>query len=115
MKIRTFYTLQNDVFKVKVVTENWSEGDLSLMGLFGEPEVDIGGTFTGPPAYTLPSNLARILSESPFTQSFDSRDYADAEDRANVWGDEIVAKIDAAVVALRALSDDYTREEVETV
>jgi hypothetical protein len=88
---------------------------MNLMANFGEPEIDLGGSFTGPPAYDLPSNLARIMSESPFTQSFDERDHADAKDRANVWGDEMVDRIEAAVIALRALSDDYTREEVETV
>ena len=115
MNIRSFYTLQNDVYKVKIVTEDWSQGDTTLMATFGEPEIDLGGSFTGPPSYDLPSNLAKIMSESPFTQSFDSRDYADAEDRANVWGSEIGDRIDAAVVALRAQADDYTREEVETV
>jgi hypothetical protein len=115
MKIRTFYTLQNDVYRVKIMTEDWSEGDQNLMSLFGEPEIDLGGSFTGPPAYDLGSNLVKILSESPFTQSFDSRDYVDAEDRANVWGAEIAVRITAAVAALRAMSDSYSREDVVTV
>jgi len=115
MKIRKFSTLVDDVYKISLYTEDWSQGDQDLMANFGEPEVDIGGDFTGPPAFTLSTNLARIMSESPFTQSFDGRDFADAEDRAVVWKDEVSALIVAAVAVLRALDDEFTGEEVENV
>jgi hypothetical protein len=115
MQIRRFYTLNDGVYKVSIKTEKWSELDQQLMAKYGEPEIDLGGSFTGPPAFTLSSNLVKIMSESPFTQSFDSQDYADAEDRADVWATEISARIDAAVTDLRTNTDDFTREEVETV
>lgn len=115
MKIRIFSTVDNDVYKVTMYTEDWSEGDLKLMQLFSEPEIDLGGSFVGPPAYELPSRLVRIKTGSPFSQSFDARDYADADERAVVWDAAIQAKIIAAVAALRALSDTFTGEEVVNV
>jgi hypothetical protein len=74
MKIRTFNKIDNDVFQVIKHTEDFSEGDMDLMIKFGEPEIDLGGTFTANPDFTLPNNLAKLKSESPFTQNFDSRD-----------------------------------------
>lgn len=117
MKIRSFYTLQNGVYKAALNTEDWSEGDTKLMQKFGEPEIDKGGDFTIPPdtEFTLPEELVRIASDSPITQSFDSRDSADAEEMAIAWGAEIIVRITAAVTALRAMTDDYTREEVTNV
>lgn len=115
MKIRIFSTVDNDVYKVTMYTEDWSEGDLKLMQLFAEPEIDLGGSFTGPPAYELPSELVRIKTGSPFSQSFDARDHADADERAVVWDEAIQAKIQAAVAALRALQDTFTGEEVVNV
>jgi hypothetical protein len=55
------------------------------------------------------------MSASPFTQSFDARDHADADERAVVWKDEVSQRIVAAVVTLRANDDDFSGEEVENV
>ena len=115
MKIRKFSTLSDGVYRVSMYTQDWSQGDLELMDKYGEPEVDQGGTFTGPPAFTLASNLVRIKSGSPISQSFDSRDYADADERAVVWKDEVSALIVSAVTTLRANTDDFSEEEVENV
>jgi len=114
MKIRKFFSVNNDVYKVSLTTEDWSENDLNLMARFGEPEVDVGGSFTTP-TFTLPSNLVKVKSEVPITQTFDVRDYANAEARADKWEETISARINAAVVALRTETDDFTREEVENV
>jgi hypothetical protein len=55
------------------------------------------------------------MSDSPFSQSFDGRDYANAEDRANVWATEIISRITSAMTTLRANDDEFTREEVQNV
>ena len=116
MKLRLFFTLIDDVYKVTMRTEDWSQLDQELMAKYAEPEIDLGGSFTGPPAYTLPNNLVRIMTESPFSQSFDEADYpAEAELMADEWADTITTRLNAAIVALRANTDDYTREEVETI
>ena len=115
MKLRKFYILNADIYKVSLYTQEWSEADQALIEQFGEPEIDLGGSFTGPPAFTLPSNLVRIMSESPFTQSFDFNDYADAEDRAGIWNTEIIVRIKSAVTTFRANTDDFSGEAVETI
>jgi len=115
MKIRKISIITDGIYKVTLYTQDWSEADKDLMAKFGEPEIDVGGNFTGPPAYDLSSKLVKIMSESPFTQGFDSDDYGDAEDRAEVWKDEVSARISTAVAILRGNTDDFSGEEVENV
>lgn len=119
MKIRTFYRLSNDVYSVTIYTEDWSQGDTKLMDEFGEPQIDLGGDFgTGPGAFTLPNRLVSILTNSPFTQSFDARDYLatpTAPDAAEAWATEIATRLTAAVTTLRGNVDDFSSETVETV
>lgn len=115
MKIREFYVLDNDVYKVSIYTEDWSQRDKQLMGQYGEPEVQLGGIFTGSYSFTLPTELMHVMSESPLIQSFDSRDFTYAEDMSNRWADEIAVRITEVIATLRAHDDDYTREEVVNV
>jgi hypothetical protein len=120
MKIRTFRTIENGVYKIAVSTEDWSEGDRGLMAHYGEPSVDAGGTFTdgaysGDIEYTLPTMLIRIMSEVPFVQGFDSRDSADAEARARLWESTMQTRIEAEVTTLRSETDTFTNESVLTI
>lgn len=118
MKIRTFSKLDNGVYQVSINTEDWSEGDRALMLKYGEPSIDLGGDFFGEVPYqefTLSANLVLIMSESPFTQRFDSRDYADADERAELWKTTIIDVITQAIIDLRAQEDTFTREELATV
>ena len=114
MKIRKLYTLDNAVYTVSLATEDWSQGDKDLMTEFGEPQIDLGGSFTTP-TFTLPNKLVSILSDSPFVQSFDSRDHADADDRADRWATDVSARLVASVNTLRSNSDSFSREEVQNV
>lgn len=118
MKIRSFNTLANGVYQVAVYTEDWSQLDKLLMAKYGEPSIDVGGSFLGDVPYldfTLSSKLVLIMSETPFTQRFDSRDYADAEDRANLWRSTIIDRLSEAVAVLRTGDDTFTKEEVDNV
>jgi len=114
MKVRTFKVLNNDIYQVSMYTEEWSQLDLELMVKYSEPEIDLGGSFTVP-TFTLPTNLAKIKSDSPFNISFDVNDYANAEAMADRWATEIVVRLTAAIVALRANSDTYGGETVTTI
>ena len=114
MNIRKFYSLDNNIYTVTLKTEDWSENDKQLMQDFGEPQIDLGGSFTTP-TFTLPSRLASIMSDSPFIQAFDFRDYADAEDRADRWATTISSRLVSSVTALRGLSDTFTREAIQQV
>lgn len=116
MIIRVFYSLDNNVYRVSIRTEDWSQHDVKLMEKYGEPEIDVGGSFyDGVLTFDIDNDYRKIKSESPFAQGFDARDYADAEDRAELWGTSIRARITSALVALRQLEDAYSREEVTTV
>ena len=116
MKIRTFFTLDSNVYRAALHTEDWSQRDVQLMERLGEPEINLGGAFyDGAAMFELPDTFVRIKSESPMVQGFDSRDFADADDRANVWAAEIRTRISSAIVALRALDTTFEREEVATV
>ena len=120
MKIRIFKKLVDGVFDVRIQTEDWSENDRSLMVKYGEPEIDLGGLFTDesgeePVSYTLDDVHARILTESPFTRKFDSRDLgsvANAKAIAGVWSSTIEDRIADAVMALRANADTFNTEEI---
>jgi hypothetical protein len=115
MKLRKYFSVTDGVYKVSLRTESFSEVDQQLMAKFGEPEIDVGGSFTGPPAFELPADLRRIRSESPFTMKFDSDDYVDADERAETWSTEMSTKIADAMTTLRANTDDFTKEEVENI
>jgi len=115
MKIREFYILDNDIYKISVYTEDWSQRDKQLMGKYGEPEIQVGGKFTGSYGFSLPTELLHVMSESPFVQSFDGRDFTHAEEMSNLWADKISERIGVEITTLRANDDDYTREEVINV
>lgn len=123
MKIRVYKLLTDGVYKAKVVTEDWSELDIDLMEQFGEPEIDVSGTFDGTQDQALPditfqlsgARLVRVKSDSPLIESFDIRDYADAADRATLWAATIVSRITEAVTDMRAQHDTFSGEEVYTI
>lgn len=122
MKIRIFKKLVDNVFNIRIQTEDWSEEDKLRMVKLGEPEIDLGGSFTfntssseDSSTVVLDSIYARILSESPFTHKFDTRDYKTFEDTrvlANVWATAIENRIIEAVTALRAKDITFTTEEI---
>lgn len=118
MNLRTFKKLDDGVYQIKIETQDWSENDRLLMTRFSEPEIDLGGDFPGINSggeFTLNTRLVKIMTESPFTQRFDSRDYDDADDRAESWKTEIQTRITDAILNLRALDDTFTGEEVQTI
>jgi len=121
MKIRMFYFIENGVYGVSVVTEDWSEGDVRLMEKFGEPEINVGGTLSievGEDTYehlTLDDKYVRIRSGSPITRRFDSRDTVHASEFAELWGERIRGAIGTAYSDLHAKQDGFTREVVYTL
>jgi hypothetical protein len=113
VNIRTFKQILGNIYQVSIHTGDWSQLDNELMASYGEPEINLGGSFTGPPAFSLPDTYSRIKSGSPLVGRFDGDDYADAEDRADVWATEIVVRLKADIDALRANTDGFTGETVE--
>ena len=120
MKARTFKTLENGVCRVSIRTEDWSEADRKLMEKFSEPEIDLGGDIADGSdiVITLDTDLRRVASGSPFAAAFDIRDYDDeaaAKRAANVWQDVILARLTAAITALRLQEDGFTGETLEEI
>lgn len=217
MKIRTFKFIDGCVYRSRIYTEDWSQGDKDRVCKFGDPEINLGGKFyiyhvvtgwhtsasvhdyivdenknqgttldfyskdlvgrtvrnitknfngtvsgwTDDPAttifvstelgntwdyadqyeiypvyFTLPDRYRRVKADSPFEQRFDALTYNDelvygddgqflytvptyykpvANIMAKVWSDEINARLEASVAALRAYPDSYTGEELRTI
>lgn len=121
MKIRIFQNLDNAVFRVVVLTEDFSQEDRRLMYQLGEPEVDVGGDisyeFNGDPkTKTLGSQLVRIMHGFPLAYGFDSRDYegayAEAEAVGNAWKQHVESEIRSKMQALRSNANALPSEEV---
>lgn len=119
MKIRSFRDLLNRVYSVRIKTEDWSQDDTRRMYQHGEPEIDLGGTFTTAPSagvpveFQLPTRLVKISSDMhKMHASFDLRDFADAKDRAIAWNIATIQKIEDVLTTLRALPVDFNSELV---
>lgn len=117
MKARVFKSIENDVYQVLIQTEEFTEKEQQLMQEFGEPEINIGGTFLDATAneFTLPDSYVKIRSDFPYTQKFDSRDAAFSTNtsvKANAWKDAILDSINDSVTTLLATNDGFTGEEI---
>ena len=124
MKIRIFKNMVDDVYRVVLLTEDWSEGDIELMFQFGEPEVNVGGDLT----YTYDENsitkelgdeFVRVLHGFPYARRFDSRDYEGGHEEAvaagSAWSAMVIEAIEDKVTELRAKAAPVKTEEVVNV
>ena len=81
--LRIKRSIDNDVWTITFSLDLnlLPESDKELMRKFGEPSIEIGGTYLAETAdqYTLPLKTLRIRSDLPYTQTFDSKspEYAD--------------------------------------
>lgn len=120
MKIRTFLNMDDSVYRIVVLTEDWSEGDMELMVQFGEPEIDVGGKVDylyndEPKSKTFGYEYVRVLHGFPCSRGFDVRDYdseAEAVSIGNAWKDEVVDRIRESVMGLRAKAAPLPTEEI---
>ena len=119
--LRVFQSIENDVWKLTFVNDplELSETDKKLMQKFGEPEIDMGGSFgSGGDAFTLPHNYARIRSDFPFTQIFDSTATpfnTDTQTKVLAYRDAIVTSFTTALTTLRETTDTFTGEETYNI
>jgi len=118
MKVRTIKTLKNRIYTTEIYVDDFSQMETQRMTNYGEPEINIGGTIPGVPLdIVYPDDLKRLVTDSPFTRSVDGRDFTtdvEAETAADEWAAEMVIRIKAAVDWVRALSDTFTEESLET-
>ena len=115
--IRVFQAIDNDVWKVTFHNDpmELSEDDKKRMRKFGEPEIDLGGTFlegTGD-EFLLPVKKAKSRADFPYTAEFDSRDEpfdTNTSTKVVAYRTEILARITTALETLRDQTDTFTGE-----
>lgn len=123
MKMRVFMDMDNAIYRIVVNTEDWSQGDLELMEMFGEPEIDVGGEIQyllGEEANTktFGSEFIRLMHGFPYRRDFDSRDYRSYDEAIAVgraWKDKILGKINDSVQNLRLKQASLPTEEVSEI
>lgn len=115
--IRTFRWIDNTVWNVQFVNDpnHLSDTDKRLMKQWGEPEIQMGGTFLEGDAneFTLPTKSARLRSDFPYTQEFDSASAPfdeNTQTKVTAYEAEILTRIDDALETLRAHVDTFTGE-----
>lgn len=123
MKKRVLRDMDNGVYRIILINEDWSEGDLNLMARFGEPEINVGGEV----AYivggetktkTLGDEYVRLLRGFPYRRGFDSRDCASVEEAVALgiaWKEMVLSRVDAAIMALRSKAAPLPTEEVSEI
>lgn len=120
--LRVYQTIENDVWKLNFVNDptQLSEGDKKAMKNYGEPEIEVGGTFledTGN-EFTLPLKKLRVRSDFPYVADFDSRDEifeTSTQTKVLAYRDEIVDRFTTAFTTLRAISDTFTGEQTYNI
>jgi len=128
LKIKKF--IENDVWKINFTLEASSmpESDRELIRKFGEPRIDIGGTYLAntPNQLVLPTKYIRVKSDLPFTQEFDAKSHplfltapidakASTQARAYAFQNYFINAFTAAFTALRNSSDTFTGEYIANI
>ena len=126
LKIKRY--IENDVWKLMFSLDavSLSENDKELIRKFGEPEINIGGTYlTGDPEeYTLQDKYLRVRTDLPYIQEFDAKslDFPSqveaqlaAQAQALAFQTSFVTNYEAAFIILRATGDTFTGEYVENI
>lgn len=123
MKKRVLRDMDNGVYRIILINEDWSEGDRDLMARFGEPEINVGGEVSyivsgETKTKTMGDEYVRLLRGFPYQRGFDSRDYASVEEAVALgvaWKEMVLSRIDAAILALRAKAAPLPTEEVSEI
>lgn len=121
-KILVNQFIENDVFVLSfaVDKQSLSYDDKSRIGKYGEPVIQIGGTFLDgtPNEFTLPDKSVKFTSGFPFRQDFDSTTEpfdTNTTTKVLAYRDDILDRIDTAVEALRAQTDNFTGEYIHNI
>lgn len=126
LKIKRY--IENDVWKLMFALDavSLSENDKELIRKFGEPEINIGGTYLSgdPEEYILQDKYLRVRTDLPYIQEFDAKSLsyqnqadaqAAAQAQAVAFQAAFVGKYEDAFATLRATGDTFTGEYVENI
>jgi len=118
MIVKRIRVLVNDVFKQTVYTAEWAQSDQDLMTKFGEPLVEVGGTFDNGSGliFTLDPKQVKIMTgfAAGVLQTFNGATDPQAEAKCLYWGTQVEARIATEVANLRANDDNFSGETTTT-
>lgn len=131
-KLRVFKSIENNNYVVIFVNDpnSLSSSDVEAMQKFGEPEINMGGTFLATTAneFVLPSKFARIRADFPQRVEFDSTSdgfRTNTVIKVTAYATEIASRFQKAFVnptpamgeslGLRDLNDAFTGEQITNV
>lgn len=119
-KMHIYQSIENGIFVVSFKWDptSFSDVDKQLMAKYGEPVVNVGGTFLASTGnqFILPDTFKRVVTDFPHTQRFDpadSRFTTNIQTKASAYRTELMATITAAFTTLRANNDTYTQEIIQ--
>ena len=123
--LRIRRSIENDIWKITFSLDLAAlpESDKELMRKFGEPTINVGGTYTDNTypttfTYTLPDKFILVRTDMPYTQTFDSKsaDFATGtQAKALLYEATFIANYQAAFVTLRTFTDTFSGERVVTL
>lgn len=125
-KLRVYQSVESGFWQLKFINDPTALAlsDQVLIEKYGEPEINVGGTFLDGTAneFTLPDYTVRVVTDMstavPFIQQFDPTTTPfDTNTQTKVEGyrDAIVVLFQAAFTTLRAHTDTFTGEEIYNV
>lgn len=121
-KLRIFNTIDNDVYSVQIDQDRTalSDTDKTFIKKFGEPTVNLGGTFLPDSGntYTLPAQYVKVVSGLPVTMKFDSTTApfnTATVTKVNQFVTDTITKFTDAFTTLRANTDTFSGEIVSNI
>lgn len=125
MRLLEQINLVNNAYHVVVTPVEFEGREPEVLAQYGQWPVDCGGLFASndpPVEFTLPSNVRLFPQAFPHKQIFPLQEHADANDRAIVYLETLVARLlearDAALSrnpgVLRSEYVDYPPENEDT-
>ena len=118
-QLRVFQSIKNNRWTLlfKNETDILSDSDKALIAKFGEPQINVGGTYLGSTAntFTLPDDYVKLFSGFPYTRVFDASTTpfsTNTQTKVEGYRDAIVAAVTAALTTLRNNTDTFTSEKI---
>lgn len=125
MKLQTFIDVVDNRYRVEIRIYNTTSLEDELMDQYGEPLIEVGGSFSGTvnlpgggtqaADFTLPAEQRRLKSDFPLVKYFDLDDDADSDVDARLYADTIATRITTAKNTLLTNDQNFVSESVTTI
>lgn len=125
MKLQTFIDVVDNRYRVEIRIYDTTSLEDELMDQYGEPFVEVGGSFSGTvnlpeggtqaADFTLPAEQRRLKSDFPLVKYFDLDDDADSDVNAKLYAETITTRLTTAKNTLLTNDQNFVSESVTTV